>query len=70
MLRNSVQLFWLCDYTKEGGDTMSAVARDYAYQVKIEKGSEKPAPTISLEVLKKYQADVAKYLKRENDKQR
>lgn len=49
---------------------MSAVARDYAYQVKIEKGSEKPAPTISLEVLKKYQADVAKYLKRENDKQR
>lgn len=48
---------------------MSAVARDYAYQVKIENGKEKPEPTISLEVLKQYQADVAKYLKRENDKQ-
>lgn len=42
---------------------MSAVAKDYAYQVKIEKGEKKPEPTISLEVLKQYQADVAKYLK-------
>lgn len=47
---------------------MSAVARDYAYQVKIEKSEQKPEPTISREVLKQYQADVAKYLKRENDK--
>lgn len=49
---------------------MSAVARDYAYQVKIADGKEKPEPTISLEVLKKYQADVAKYLQKENDKRR
>jgi len=49
---------------------MSAVARDYAYQVKIEKGKEKPKPTISLEVLEKYQADVAKYLQKENDTRR
>lgn len=42
---------------------MSAVARDYAYQVKIEKNKKKPEPTISLEVLKGYQDDVAKYLK-------
>lgn len=48
---------------------MSAVARDYAYQVKIEKGKEKPEPTISPEVLKQYQADVAKYLREKNDRQ-
>ena len=46
---------------------MSAVARDYAYQVKIKKDNEKPEPTVSLEVLKKYQADVAKYLREKND---
>lgn len=49
---------------------MSAVARDYAYQVKIEKGKEKPEPTISLDELKKYQADVEKYLQKDNDKRR
>ncbi len=49
---------------------MPAVARDYAYRVKIDKGNEKPKPTISLEVLKKYQADVAKYLQKENDTRR
>lgn len=49
---------------------MSAVSRDYTYQVKIEKGKDKPKPTISLETLEKYRADVAKYLKQENDKQR
>lgn len=48
---------------RRGDDTMSAVARDYAYQVKIEKNKKKPEPTISLEVLKGYQDDVAKYLK-------
>lgn len=64
-----MQLLWLCDYTIEGDDTMSAVARDYAYQVKIKKDNEKPEPTVSLEVLKKYQADVAKYLREKNGKQ-
>lgn len=49
---------------------MSAVARDYVYQVKIEKGSVKPEPTISLDTLKKYQEDVAKYLVSNNDKRR
>ncbi len=47
---------------------MSAVARNYAYQVKIGKDNKKPEPTISLDVLKKYQADVAKYLREKNDK--
>lgn len=47
---------------------MSAVARDYAYLVKNDKNKQKPKPTISLETLKQYQADVAKYRKREHDK--
>lgn len=44
---------------------MSAVARNYVYQVKI-KDREKPKPTISIETLKQYQADVAKYFNIEN----
>ena len=68
MVYSFVQLFQLSDYTIEGDDTMSAVARDYAYQVKIEKGKDKPKPTISLETLEKYRADVAKYLTQKNDK--
>ncbi len=47
---------------------MSASARNYAYLVEIEKGREKPVPTISIETLQQYQADIAKYLKRENSK--
>lgn len=46
---------------------MSAVARDYVYQVKVIDGNQKPEPTISLETLKRYQADVAKYLKPKGD---
>lgn len=42
---------------------MSAVARNYEYRVIIDKNKQKEEPTISLETLKKYQADVAKYLK-------
>lgn len=41
---------------------MSAVARNYVYEVKITE--RKPEPTISLETLKQYQADVAKYLRK------
>ena len=49
------------------GDTMSAVARDYAYQVKIENGN-KHEPTVSLDTLKQFQADVEKYIRKENGK--
>lgn len=45
---------------------MSAVARDYAYQVKIDNSDDKPEPTISHNVLEGYQADVNKYLRKEN----
>ena len=41
---------------------MSAVARDYSYRVKVDKDCEKKEPTISLEQLKQYKQDVAKYL--------
>lgn len=51
-----------------GCDTMSEVARDYAYLVKINKDNKKPDPTISLDMLKKYQADVEKYFREKNDK--
>lgn len=40
---------------------MSAVAKNYVYQVKIDKDNRKPEPTISLQTLKQYQRDVAKY---------
>lgn len=50
---------------KKGDDTMSAVARDYSYQVKINKNKKKPEPTISKETLERYAADVAKYLTKE-----
>lgn len=43
---------------------MSAVAKNYSYQVKISAPTKKPEPTVSRETLKKYQADVAKYLVR------
>ena len=49
---------------KEGSDTMSAVARDYVYQVSVKKETKKPEPTISLEKLVEYKADIAKYLKK------
>lgn len=54
----------------KGDDAMSAVARDYVYQVKIEKDEKRPEPTISLETLKKYQEDVAKYLIHNHDEHR
>lgn len=41
---------------------MSAVAKAYSYQVKIDKNKKKPEPTISTETLKAYKADIAKYL--------
>lgn len=47
---------------KKGDDTMSAVAKNYSYRVKVKKGDEKKEPTISLELLKQYKKDVAKYL--------
>lgn len=50
--------------TAEGDDIMSAVASDFVYLVKIKKGEEKAEPTISAETLRKYKADVAKYLVR------
>lgn len=53
-------------HAAEGDDTMSAVASDYVYLVKIKKGAEKPEPTISAETLKQYKADVAKYLTRKD----
>lgn len=40
---------------------MSAVARDYVYQVKVKDGSKKE-PTISAETMKAYKENVAKYL--------
>lgn len=46
---------------------MSAVAQNYAYQVKVNEEQKKPEPTISRETLKKYRADVAKYLKPKDD---
>ena len=45
----------------KGDDTMSAVARDYVYQVKVKDGSKKE-PTISAETMKAYKENVAKYL--------
>ncbi|MDE7246828.1 MAG: hypothetical protein K2N43_02965 [Lachnospiraceae bacterium] len=45
---------------------MSASARNYVYQVKIEKGKEKPVPTVSIGMLRQYQADIGKYLKQES----
>ncbi len=42
---------------------MSAVARNYAYRVKVDPKKPKEEPTISLETLKQYQADIAKYVK-------
>ena len=44
---------------------MSAVASNFVYLVEVKKGEEKKEPTISAETLKKYQADVAKYLNRQ-----
>ena len=41
---------------------MSAVAQSYVYQVKVNPNKKKAEPTVSREALKKYQADVAKYL--------
>lgn len=48
------------------GDTMSAVARDYAYQVKIGNG-DKSEPTVGLDTLKQYQDDIEKYIRKGND---
>ncbi len=45
---------------------MSASARNCVYWVEIEKSKEKPIPTISIETLQQYQADIEKYLKQEN----
>lgn len=51
-------------------DTMSAVARNYSYQVIVNKKSEnkKAEPTVSLEFLKQCCKDVAKYLPQKNGK--
>ena len=45
---------------------MSAVARDYAYQVKIGNG-DKSEPTVGLDTLKQYQDDIEKYIRKGND---
>lgn len=47
---------------------MSAVASNFVYLVKVQKGAEKKEPTISAETLKQYRADVAKYLTRKDDR--
>lgn len=44
---------------------MSATTRNYAYIVEIEPGKEKPVPTLSLETLRQYQADIQKYISKE-----
>ena len=45
---------------------MSAGASNYVYFVKVKENSEKKQPTVSAETLRKYQADVAKYLPKKN----
>lgn len=51
----------------EGGDTMSAEARNYVYRVKITEPKKKEA-MISRETLQKYREDVRQYLKPSDSK--
>lgn len=48
---------------------MSAVAKDYVYQVRIDPEYQDQEPVISLETLKRYQSDVAKYRKQTDARQ-
>jgi hypothetical protein len=51
----------------EGGDTMSAEARNFVFQVKVTDARKKEA-MISRETLQKYRQDVEQYLKKPDGK--
>lgn len=52
-----------CDkQTKEGDDTMSAVAQNFVYQVYGKKDTQKKEPTVSKEKLEAIKAELGKYL--------
>ena len=52
----------------KGDDTVSAVVKNFAYEVRVPKdGVKKPIPKVSDEQMAEYKANVAKYLTKKDD---
>ena len=63
----------MCEYTEpqegnenpKGDDTMSAVAKNFVYEMRVKKDNNKPEPVVDKKRIEEFKKAVAKYL---NDK--
>lgn len=47
---------------QKGDDTMSAVAKNFVYEVRVKKGDSKPEPVVDKKRIEEFKKAVSKYL--------